>query len=78
MLPESLPCLRCKTPMELGFIADATYGGNVQEKWAAGAAENSAWWGTLKSKGKELYPVSTLRCPKCGYLESYAQGRPEL
>jgi hypothetical protein len=26
----------------------------------------------LKMKKDEIVPVTTLRCPRCGYLESYA------
>jgi len=37
--------LRCHTPMEPGFIADATYGGNVREQWAMRAPEVSFWTG---------------------------------
>lgn len=69
---DPLPCLRCQTPMEAGFIADNTYGGNVQEKWAPGEPTVSIWTG-LKTKKKEMIPVVTMRCPKCGALESYAR-----
>jgi hypothetical protein len=58
--------------MEAGFIADTTYGGNVQEKWGPGKPEISVWRG-LKTDKKELVPVTTMRCPKCGALESYAR-----
>jgi hypothetical protein len=66
-----IACLRCKTTMEQGFITDTTYGGIVQETWVTGAPETS-FWGSLKVRGKERLPVSTYRCPTCGYLESYA------
>ncbi len=70
-MKEIVECLRCHTPMEPGFIADATYGGNMQEQWGPGEAKSSFWTG-LRVNRKTLVPVTTLRCPKCGALESYA------
>ena len=57
--------------MEQGCNADTTYGGTVQEKWVPGAPQTSIWRG-LKIDSSQTCPVFTLRCPKCGYLESYA------
>jgi hypothetical protein len=59
--------------MEPGFIADRTYGENRQEKWSAGEPQQ-LWGGELgvKVDRHELVPVTTLRCPNCGALESYA------
>jgi hypothetical protein len=68
---DVIECLRCHTPMEPGFIADATYGGNVQEKWGPGEARASFWTG-LRVDRKTLVPVTTMRCPTCGALGSYA------
>lgn len=73
-MDQTIECLRCRTPMEAGVIADATYGGTVQEQWAPGAPQVSIWTG-LKVNKRERVPVTTMRCPKCGALESYA--RPE-
>ncbi len=58
--------------MEQGFIADTTYGGYVQEKWSPDAPVTSFWRG-LKIDDKQTIPVTTLRCPNCGYLEFYAR-----
>ncbi len=72
-MTDTVACLRCRTPMEEGFVVDSAHGGvSVQEQWAAGPAEKSFWTG-LKTRGKRLLPVTTLRCPACGYLESYAR-----
>ena len=70
-----IKCLRCHTQMEPGFVADATYGGNVQEKWGPGVPEVTFWTG-LKTEKKKLLPVTTMRCPSCGALESYARDWP--
>lgn len=57
--------------MESGFLVDEGYGSRGVPKWTAGAPEKSYWSG-LKLRGKELREVSTYRCRRCGYLESYA------
>ena len=71
-MEQRINCLRCQTPMEPGITADATSGGAVQEQWAPGAAQTSFWTG-LKINKREQIPVTTMRCPKCGALESYAR-----
>jgi hypothetical protein len=57
-----------------GFIMDATHGAVLVARWVAGMPEPSFWSGT-KVTGKEQRKIVTYRCPKCGYLESYA-GEP--
>ena len=72
MTQESGPvCAKCGVAMEEGFILDVTYGARLQSEWIEGTPEPSRWSG-LKVKGKEHLPVTTFRCPRCGYLESYA------
>jgi len=74
-MDESIKCLRCHTQMGAGYLTDATYGGTLQQTWAEGTPKKSFWMG-LKITRTELVPVSTLRRPQCGYLESYARRRP--
>lgn len=66
-------CPRCRSNMSEGFILD--YGDhnakNIQ-KWVEGEPVRSFWTG-LQTKDRDKYEVSTWRCDKCGYLESYAQ-----
>ena len=58
--------------MEQGFVADkAAYSMPETQEWVEGAPERSFWSG-LKMKDREVLPVMTYRCEKCGYLESYA------
>lgn len=71
-MDQTIECLRCRTPMVLGIIADRTYGGNVQEAWVPGIPDASYWTGLKIDRAKSL-PVSTMRCPQCGALESYAR-----
>jgi len=57
--------------MEPGYIVDEGYGTRTVAKWIAGEAESSIWTG-LKTRGKDKLDVTTYRCRRCGYLESYA------
>lgn len=67
-----LECMRCGGPMEQGFVADkAHYSLPETQNWVEGAPEKSFWTG-LKMKDRDILPVSTFRCEKCGLLESYA------
>lgn len=71
-MAAQLECLRCGGRMERGFVADkAHYSVPVTQEWVEGAPETSFWSG-LKMKDRDILPVSTFRCEKCGYLESYA------
>jgi hypothetical protein len=71
---EQIACVRCRVPMENGFVADTTYGGYLQQKWYPGEPQ-SGFWAGVKVKKEQSIPVTTLRCPNCGYLESYAARR---
>jgi len=58
--------------MESGWVADNTQAGLTQQNWSAGEPQPSFWTGLRVEKRDQVVPVTTLRCPKCGYLESYA------
>ena len=65
-------CTRCRKTMEAGFVLDHTqHSSGLQSTWVEGEPERSFWTG-VKVKGRERLPVTTYRCPTCGYLESYA------
>ena len=64
-------CSKCKAEMEAGFILDQTYGANLPSNWIEGEPVKSFWSGT-KISDKKHYRVQTLRCVRCGFLESYA------
>lgn len=60
--------------MERGFVSDnAGNGGKLVGQWVAGEPEISFWMGGVKTKDRNVLPVSTYRCTACGYLESYAK-----
>ena len=72
MSTGSMPCLRCGGSMEQGFVADKAHQSRPEvQTWVGGAPERSFWTG-LRLKDRKVIPVSTFRCEKCGYLESYA------
>ena len=57
--------------MEAGYVIDEGYGTRTVANWVAGEPERSIWTG-LKLRGKDKLAVTTYRCRRCGYLESYA------
>jgi hypothetical protein len=61
--------------MERGFTVDMGYGDALVgtrhvSKWAPGAPLKSFLFKTWVPKNS--LPIGTVRCPACGYLESYA------
>lgn len=65
-------CLRCKSTMSAGFILDrANQNMGREQEWVEGPPDHSFWRG-LKTKGHDSYKVTTYRCDRCGYLESFA------
>jgi hypothetical protein len=73
MMPnESIVCPKCNAAMQEGFILEKMEGGPPgADQWVEGVPEHS-FWGNLKTKNRKKYQVTTYRCPRCGYLESYA------
>jgi len=58
--------------MEPGFLIDRGHLNALETaQWVEGEPEKSFWTG-LKTKGRDRHPVTTYRCERCGYLESYA------
>jgi phage FluMu protein Com len=71
-----IQCPKCKGEMEKGVIADYEHGG---------IPRTSEWGTEIEKVDKVLAPsivkharlVTTYRCTKCGYLESYATAPPK-
>ena len=62
--------------MESGFVADKNdHNSFATQAWVEGVPERSFWSG-LKITNREVFVVSTFRCERCGYLESYATTPP--
>jgi hypothetical protein len=55
-----------------GFIADYERFDKVRQSvWVEGQLEWSAWTNGVKVSDKAQFSVTTFRCTRCGYLESY-------
>ena len=66
-------CPKCGGRMAEGFIIDrGDYGSSSVSTWQGGEPRKSVWTG-LKLAKDEQAEVSTFRCGRCGYLESYAR-----
>jgi predicted nucleic-acid-binding Zn-ribbon protein len=67
-------CPKCGGRLEAGFLLEQR-DGNMKgvTEWIEGAPE-TGWFGAVKVRKKRHLPVQTLRCTRCGYLESYAPG----
>ncbi len=73
MAEPQLECPRCRGQMERGYVMDRGHysAGNIPN-WVEGVPERSVWSG-LHTKGRDVIPVATYRCERCGFLESYAR-----
>ena len=67
-------CSKCGGRMIKGSLFNKdTNGGKSLSQWVEGKPERSLWTG-LKTKGLEMLPVTSFRCARCGFLETYAEG----
>lgn len=70
-LPEH--CLRCAGRLERGFTVDQ---GDMQMLlsafWASGEPQVGFWRTSVVGKGSRKLPMTSLRCTRCGLLETYA------
>jgi hypothetical protein len=59
--------------MTEGFILDrGDYNSRNLQSWIAGAPVKSFWHG-FHINDRHKYAVTTWRCDRCGYLESFAR-----
>ena len=67
-----LDCPRCSRRMHPGFLLEKGNNDRMHvTQWVEGLPEKSFWSG-LAIKGRQQLAVTTFRCERCGYLESYA------
>jgi hypothetical protein len=59
--------------MTEGFIVDQGYGVAHASTYQTGEPRKSIWTG-IKQNKKDQFPITSLRCNRCGYLENYAKG----
>ena len=66
-------CPKCGSSMSEGFVIDhGDYGSRSVSTWHGGEPRKSVWTG-LKLSKDEQFEISTFRCNRCGFLESYAK-----
>jgi hypothetical protein len=64
-------CPKCAGGLEEGFTLDHNYDQHQQAAWVEGQPQQSYWTG-LKAPRAKQHSITTYRCTRCGYLESYA------
>jgi hypothetical protein len=70
--PPNLECPRCRRRMEPGFLLEIRNNDRRGvTRWVEGTPETS-FLGGLRMKDRQVLAVTTYRCERCGYLESYA------
>lgn len=66
-------CPKCSGSMSEGFIVDhGDYGATHVSTFQAGEPARNFWTGTKQSP-EDQFAIVTMRCNRCGYLESYAR-----
>jgi hypothetical protein len=74
---QRLECPRCRGAMAPGYVLDhGDHNARRVAHWVEGTPEKSFWVG-LKTADRAVLPVTTYRCVRCGYLESYANRASE-
>ena len=77
-------CVTCRTPMDGGFIPEATAGGIFVTVWHPGdpTKQKQSWRERLASPAgvrygsTEVLAIEAYRCPKCGRLDLFAREPP--
>ena len=64
-------CPKCDGSMVGGTLLDQSDGRSFQSEWIEGSLELN-FFGFVKKRGRQILPVQSFRCEKCGYLELYA------
>jgi hypothetical protein len=65
-------CSRCQGAMSAGFVLDKIDDARArQSDWQEGNSKRNFWTG-VKLHADLQRPITTFRCERCGYLESYA------
>ena len=66
-------CPKCASEMVDGYIVDQGHGTSSVPSWREGEPRKSIWVGLKLGKTNPI-EITTWRCRRCGYLESYAPG----
>jgi uncharacterized protein DUF6487 len=66
-------CPKCNGRMEPGFMLERGGGPHDQQvRWVEGEPTPRLFFSGVKLERREPMPVTTFRCDRCGYLESFA------
>ena len=73
-MSKQVGCAKCGGQMEAGYVVAVTGDGQWvrPQSWAPGEPNFSIWRGYKRLKKQQVVPITTMRCPNCGYLEFYA------
>lgn len=73
MAATNTKCPKCGSAMEEGFVLDRGDHLTVHAAdWVEGEPDHS-FFGGVTASGKRRYALTSYRCTRCGYLESYAR-----
>ncbi|MFL6467378.1 MAG: hypothetical protein ACJ72Z_05420 [Pyrinomonadaceae bacterium] len=75
-MDDALPCSKCGGKMRRGFIAEKTDHHTMIASWVDGEPVNAEIFGlrgvNVDVRNRNQFPVRSLRCDQCGFLELYA------
>lgn len=73
-MSDEIKCPKCTATMQRGFILDPVYGTPpLKGEWVTGVNTRWSWISkTIDTSNATPIEIVTLRCPTCGFLESYA------
>ncbi len=70
-MEDGKTCPKCAGTMSAGFTVDQGYGMATASVWQDGQPK-SYWMGGIKQASEAQFEITTYRCDRCCYLESYA------
>jgi hypothetical protein len=76
MSEHRFTCLKCGSETSKGFISERGEHHNFIAQWVEGEPKNASLLGlqgvNVDIRGREIFPIRSLRCDRCGFLELYA------
>jgi RNase P subunit RPR2 len=72
-MARSPVCPKCQSSMVEGIILDKDHGGSRVSAWVEGLPDRG-FFGNVRLRGRKPVEITSWRCTRCGFLESYASG----
>jgi hypothetical protein len=73
MLDKKVICPKCNTQMERGFVPDQAHGNFTHlGYWHKGIPQKRMILPGITYSNNGRIPIGAFRCPKCGFVELYA------